>query len=215
MKNGAIIIESCNETQQKKLRQVLENKNNIKIKESQILNPMFMITGILKEGYSDTEFIEELIRLNSEIETDLPTTNVRENIKVKAKRRCRNPAKKNWILEAQPSIAKWFLKNGTVNFDLMKVFVHEHLNLAVCYNCAGFGHISNHCKEAQSCYKCGATDHCGKECTQTVFNCPNCIKMKYKPEDSQHSALDMNCPVYQRRLMNYRSQVNYKDKSFF
>jgi len=39
----------------------------------------------------------------------------------------------------------------------------------------------------------------------------NCIKMQYKAEESQHPARDINCPVYQRRLKNYRGQINYSD----
>lgn len=214
LKSGAIVVESCNETQQKKLKLALENKNNIKIKESQNLNPMFMITGILK-GYSDTEFVEELIRLNDEIQIEFPTINIRDDIKVITKRQCRNPSKENWILEAQPTIAKWFLKKQTVNFDLMKVYVQEHLNLALCYSCSGFGHVAKHCKETICCYKCGANDHYGKECKEALLKCPNCIKMKYMPEDSQHSARDINCPIYKKRLISYRSQINYTDGSFF
>ena len=206
--SGAIVIESCNETQQKKLKAALENKNNIKVKESQNINPMFMITGILR-GYQEADFIHELVRLNSEIEAEFPSINICEELKVITKKQCRNPAKENWILEAQPAIAKWFLKKQTIYFDLMKVYVQEHLNLALCFNCAGFGHVAKYCRETLCCHKCGANDHWGKDCTATHLKCPNCIKMKYKAEESQHSARDVKCPVYQKKLTNYKNQINY------
>lgn len=103
MISGAIVFESRNESQPKKL----ENKNNIKLKETEVTNPMFMITGILK-GYSETEFVRfEFIRMNNEIQIELNIPNINAEIKVIAKRPCR---KENWILQAQPAIAKWFLK---------------------------------------------------------------------------------------------------------
>lgn len=203
-------MESCNEAQQKKLKSTLQDKPNIKIKETQNLNPMFTISGILK-GYSDAEFIDELLRLNSEIEIDLPTRNIHREIKVVAKKSCRNITKENWILEAPPEIAKWFLKKQTIYFDLMKVYVQEHFNIAMCFNCAGFGHVAKYCTDKLCCHKCGASDHEGKNCNEPKLKCPNCIKMRYKEEDSQHSARDVNCPVYQKRFKNYKSQINYSD----
>lgn len=210
LKDGAIVFESRNEAQQKILKNTLEKKDNIKIKESGIINPMFMITGILK-GYSETEFIEELIRMNDTIETDLNISNLKMEIKVIAKKQCRNLTKENWILQAQPAIAKWFLKAETVNFDMMKVYVQEHVNLALCFKCCGFGHVGKYCKERLCCHKCGEYEHSGSDCQSIRLKCINCIKMKYKAEESQHSARDINCPVYQRRLKNYRSQINYSD----
>lgn len=213
LKSGAIVIESCSETQQEKLKVVLENKNNINIREIQSFNPMFMVTGILK-GYSDDEFIGEMVRLNNEIENEFPQNDIIKEIKVVGKKNCRNPSKENWILQARPAIAKWFLKRQTINFDLMKVYIQEHLNLAQCFNCAGFGHVAKYCRESACCHKCGATGHQGKECTSGELKCPNCIKMKYKPEESRHSARDTSCPVYQKRLTNYKNQINYTDNFF-
>lgn len=210
LKNGAIIVESSSENQRKKLKSVLESKTNIKMKESSTLNPMFTITGILK-GYSDEEFVEELIRLNPEIKTEFKTMDIQNEIKIVAKKQCRNPSKENWILESQPAITKWFLKKQTVYFDLMRVYVQEHINLALCFKCAGFGHVAKYCEGKRSCHKCGDENHEGKECTTTELKCPNCIKMKYKAEDSKHSARDIKCPIYQKRLIMYRNQINYSD----
>jgi len=54
-----------------KIKEILGNKQNIKLKGTAGLNPMFLIPGIFK-GYSNEAFLEELIRKNSEIEEDLP-----------------------------------------------------------------------------------------------------------------------------------------------
>lgn len=81
------------------------------LKEASALYPMFLISGIFK-GYSNEEFIEEVIRMNSEIEEDLPGIDFSKVITVIAKINCRNPSKENWILEAPPSVPEWFLKSA-------------------------------------------------------------------------------------------------------
>lgn len=90
----------------------------------------------------------------------------------------------------------------------MKVYVQEHLNLAFCMNCCGFGHIAKYCKDKSCCYRCGK-EHSGKECTQESLDCINCKKMKFDPEDTKHTARDYQCPIYQKKLKQYRNQVNY------
>nr|CAI5853131.1 unnamed protein product [Callosobruchus analis] len=92
------------------------------------------------------DFVRELIRLNSEIEEEL-NCNVVEKIKVVARKNYRNPRKENWILQAPPDISKWFLIRGFINFDLLKVYVQEHINLAIYFRCASFGHIAKFCKQ--------------------------------------------------------------------
>ena len=126
-KNGAVIIESFDEQQQEKLKNIIQKKENITIKESQSNNPMFMLTGINK-GFSDSEFLIELETLNNEIVAELGYS-ISDKIKVITKKQCRNPRKENWILQASPNIAKWFLKKETVYFDLVKVYVEEYLIL--------------------------------------------------------------------------------------
>nr|CAI5831447.1 unnamed protein product [Callosobruchus analis] len=182
LQSGAVIVESHNETQQEKLRALLNNKRDITVKGFERINPMFMITGIEK-GYESEDFVRELIRLNSEIVEEL-NCNVVEKIKVVARKNCRNPLKENWILQAPPEISKWFLKRGFVNFDLLKVYVQEHINLAICFRCASFGHIAKFCKQPVCCYKCSG-NHEAQQCQEENLKCINCKKMKY--DDHNHS----------------------------
>lgn len=203
-KNGAVIIESHDKEQQDKLKTVINNIDNIKYKENNTNNPMFMITGIVK-GYSDSEFVEELERLNDDIVKELQTT-IQDKIKVVAKKECRNPEKENWILQAPAKITKWFLKKGTIYFDLVMLHVQEHVNLAFCFKCSGFDHVAKYCTQRECCHKCGE-QHNAKECTATTLRCANCQKMKYT--DTQHSARDTNCPVYKRRLARFRNNIDY------
>ena len=206
-KNGTIVVESYDKSQQDKLKTAINNDDKIKFKDNEILDPMFMITGIQK-GFSNSEFIEELVRLNYEIEEDLQMS-VRDKIKVVTKRQCRNQVKENWILQAPPTITKWFLKKRTIYFDLVTVYVQEHINLAMCFKCSGFDHVAKYCTQQECCYKCSG-EHSSVNCTEKDLKCINCIKMKF--ENVNHSARDTNnCPVYKRRLERFRNNINYDD----
>lgn len=203
--SGALIIQSHNSEQQEKLENIAQGSSNFTTKEINNKNPMFMITGVEK-GYSTEEFLQEIESLNYEIVTELGYS-VKDKIKVVTKRQCRNPYKENWILEARPEISKWFLKKGMINCDLVRVYVQEHLNMAVCFKCCGFGHVSKYCSAKNCCHKCGE-EHEMKNCNSDIFNCPNCTKMQLA--ERSHSARDIDCPVYQRKLLRYRNTINYE-----
>lgn len=208
LKSGAVILESYNKEQQEKLRVALKDKTNIKIKETQKMDPMIMVTGVRK-GLTNEEFLDDIVNLNEDIQADLGYA-ITDRIKIVTKKTCRNPTRENWILQASPDVAKWFLKKEKINLDLAKVYVQEHFNLAICFNCSQFGHVAKHCKEKHCCHRCGG-EHQGKECMTKGEKCPNCTKLKLKPEDSQHSARDTQCPVYQRRLGQYQRNINYSE----
>lgn len=205
-KNGAIIIESFNKDQQEKLKVAIQEKQNIKFKESQDTNPMFIITGINK-GFSDAELLKEIESLNHEIVEELGYS-VSDKIRIIAKKPCRNIEKENWILQAPPAIAKWFLKKGTIFIDLVRVYVQEHYNLALCFKCCGYGHVAKYCREKECCHKCGE-EHAGKDCKETEMKCSNCVKFKLGA--ANHSARDKKCPLYQRMLDRLKHSTNYND----
>ena len=203
-KTGGILIESFDKNQQDKLKNAIRGKENIKFKDNSDFDPMFTITGINK-GFSDGEFLKELENLNYEIVEGLGYS-VYDKIQVITKKQCRNPEKENWILQAPPDIAKWFLKKGTVFFDFVKVYVQEHFNLALCFKCSGFGHVAKHCSGKECCPKCGE-EHAAKDCKEENVKCPNCTKLKHN--ETNHSARDKDCPVYQRRLARLKNNINY------
>lgn len=207
-KDGSIIVESFDKDQQKQLQMVLKDNKNIKLKELGEEKPMFMLTGIEK-GFSEEEFLEELQNLDSEVTNDLGYSATKK-IEIVAKKQCRNPCKENWILQAPPQVVKWFLKKGTVFFDLVRVYVQEYFNLAICFKCSGFGHISKYCSENERCHKCGGEHH-AKDCKVEHFKCPNCIKVKSGSGDINHSARSKSCPVYLKKLTRFKANINYND----
>lgn len=156
---------------------------------------------------SDVEFLEELQNLNCEIVDELGYS-VADKIVIITKKQCRNPTKENWILQAPPQISKWFLKKGTIFFDLVRVYVQEYFNLAVCFKCCGYGHVAKYCSDNECCHKCGS-QHPSKNCEVEELKCPNCSKLKL--QDLNHSARSKICPVYLRKISRFKTNINYDD----
>lgn len=205
LQNGGIIIECHNEKQHKKLGKVFENQNKFQTKSFNNTEPTLMISGIEK-GYQPEEFIKELIEDNPQIK-DIFGEDVITKIKYVTKKECRNKYKENWVLQTKPDIFKWLLKNENLCFDLMKAYVYEYTNLAMCFKCCYFGHVAKYCKGTVCCYKCGK-EHESNQCPgDNPLDCVNCKRMKL--EDRIHSARDPKCPAYLHKLEKYRQNTDF------
>nr|CAI5827058.1 unnamed protein product [Callosobruchus analis] len=51
------------------------------------------------------------------------------------------------------------VKQGTTTFDLEAVYVEEQRDVAVCYRCCKFGHLTKFCKE-----ECCSVTHVAVDC---------------------------------------------------
>lgn len=85
-----------------------------------------MITG-LRKGLTENKLFEDMVNLNEELEAAFRKS-VTKEIKIITNKK------------------KWFFKKGTIFIDLV-VHIQEHFNLAICFNCSGFGHAGKQCRE--------------------------------------------------------------------
>lgn len=188
LKNGAIIVECHTESQQINLQNALKKHNEFQIKKTENTDPMLLVTGIEK-GYSPETFIKEFLIDNPQIKVVFGE-DVGNKIRYIAKRECRNKNKENWVLQTNPEIFKWIIKNDNLIFDLTKLYVREYTNLAMCFNCCLFGHVAKYCRNEV---------------------CPNCKRQKLK--DRIHTARDPKCPAYLQKLHRLRQKTNYESES--
>lgn len=194
-----------NEDQQQRLQDALRKQGNFDTKELHNTNPMLMITGI-NLGYEADHFIHEFIEDNPTIK-DIFGHDVEKKIKFVAKKSCKNIIKENWILQTEPDIFKWLIRNENLTFDLTKAYIQEYINLSMCFKCCNFGHVLKYCKADLCCFKCGAK-HEPNQCPENApLDCPNCKRLNL--DDRMHTARDLKCPAYLQKIQRQREYVNF------
>lgn len=203
--SGGIIVECQDVTQQLGLEKALQSRNDLQTKRLQNSDPMLMITGIEK-GYDPENFVTEFIDENPEIKTVFGD-NVHEKIKVITRKTCRNQRKENWILQTNPFIFKWLIKNDNLSLDLTKAYIQEYTNLAMCFKCCYFGHVARYCKGEPCCCKCGNKHESNKCPENSPLNCPNCKRLNL--QERRHSARDPKCPAFLQKIQKLQQQINY------
>ncbi|KAJ8945531.1 hypothetical protein NQ318_020376 [Aromia moschata] len=169
----------------------------MEIRETMKIDPMVYITGIDK-GYEDEEFITELVLQNERYFEGMNIEDIKRKTKIISRRQCRNEQKENIILQTTPDIFRIIIKTEDLRFNVMKLYAEEYSQLAICFKCCGYGHVTKYCTVTKStCYVCGG-EHDESQCSGQEVECTNCKRLKLEPR--KHSARDPNCPAYRRRL---------------
>lgn len=103
------------------------------------------------------------------------------------------------------------LSKGKVYVGWNRCWVMDAVELKMCYNCSGYSHLAEQCKNATHCPKC-ADDHRLKDCKELIEKCVNCAYSNESSKsnlDINHSALNRCCKVFQRKLFIKRKNINY------
>ncbi|KAJ8969978.1 hypothetical protein NQ317_001894 [Molorchus minor] len=124
IKDGKLMIIPKDQNQYNKIRENLQNLNNIEIREKHKSEPVFIITGIEK-GLTNEDFIAKIIR---------------------------NDCLQNFNSHDFQIVKR--LKKGKLDIDCQLHYAEEYLALAICYNCCRFGHVLKYCTEKNVCSNC-------------------------------------------------------------
>lgn len=106
----------------------------------------------------------------------------------------------NGIIQVDNYIQAKLLEKKKILLDLVRIRVAKYINLAICYNCQNYGHISKFCKNKKSCAICSG-DHDSRQCTITQN--PTC---KHCHENRNHRSDSYRCPTYlqgKQKIINY------------
>ena len=82
--------------------------------------------------------------------------------------------------------------------------IREHVEVARCFRCQGYGHISSGCTlpgKKDACWRCGGASHVAKECT-AAYGCLTCADREKK--DVAHSSGSGSCPITRAELRRMR-----------
>lgn len=106
----------------------------------------------------------------------------------------------------ESDIYKALMKKEMILFDYIMTGIKEYINIAMCFRCCKFGHVAKYCGNKEICYNCGK-EHITEECMSEMRNCKNCEEAGYSPRS--HDARDLRCPIFQRKLKEGKSHINY------
>lgn len=207
-RRGDLVVECRDENQKNKIKEKLKSEEELTTAEDKIRKPTFMLTGI-DSGYRLDEIVEEIVGQNPEM-TEFFGNEVGTKMRTLTGKKCRNPERTNWIIEAEPEVFKYIVKRGKIHFDFLEKYVEEIIRPQLCLKCSGYGHVAKHCNNVPKCYKCGG-EHEGRECArENELECPACKIAGLTPR--RHTAIDSNCPVRKRRVILERRRTNYSSE---
>ncbi|KAF7271511.1 hypothetical protein GWI33_015625 [Rhynchophorus ferrugineus] len=208
LKNNTVLRE-CRSDEQEALflKQIAEKENVTKY------NPKIVIKYVRKDMGED-ELSDDLICHNKFIKAALGDKNVKYAIKIIRKINfiylIRRLDKEIWVIQVIPEIFKAVMKTGQVVVDFMTAKVEENNEFIQCRKCCKFGHSQSRCHGQLRCFKCGGC-HNWYGCYSYSVRCINCINDgKANINEIGHHATSTKCPIYLRKLGNFRKTLQEK-----
>ncbi|KAF7264707.1 hypothetical protein GWI33_022589 [Rhynchophorus ferrugineus] len=176
-------------------------------------NPKIVIKYVRKDMDED-ELIDDLTSHNEFIKAALGDKNVNCSIKIIKKidyiYPIRRLDKEIWVIQVIPEIFKAVMKAGQVVVDFMTAKVEEYNEFIQCRKCCKFGHTQSRCHGQLRCFKCGGC-HKGYRCYSYSARCINCLNdNKVNRNEIGHHATSTKCPIYLRKLANFRKTLQEK-----
>ncbi|OTF82890.1 hypothetical protein BLA29_006718 [Euroglyphus maynei] len=184
----------------------------IHYEEPRSINPIVYIKGIDK-SVNIKDIPQLIVSYNTDIADHLAmsTSTLDESLVMKFRRSNRKEHLYNAAIQVTPAIRNIIMNTlqGKINIEYDFIHVEDLSPLVQCYTCNGFNHISSKCPDATvTCSYC-AGSHSFKVCPNKngAAKCSNCSRVGHS--DCHHSAIDRNCPIYQRMLTKAFSRVKY------
>ena len=101
--------------------------------------------------------------------------------------------------EARSLLGLGKLRLGWVNCQF-----REHLEVARCFRCQGYGHVSRGYTlpgRKDACWRCGGASHVARECKVQ----PKCLTCADRDEkDVAHASRSGSCPIFSAKLQRLR-----------
>ena len=204
---GNIVMNFEEEDTMKKAAEKLTGMDQISIKTVNKLRPKIMLCNVFREEDKEN-IIKNMIARNEFLQT---ISDVDKKIDlIFTKQAAGNTV--HYILKCEPEVRALIHKN----YDKIKLQwgiykVRDRYHTFMCFHCQRFGHLEAKCpvknrNENAHCYKC-AGPHMSKDCNSNDKKCINCVR--YKKEDTGHTAINSCCPVFQGEIERIRIMTDH------
>ncbi|UYV70484.1 hypothetical protein LAZ67_7003258 [Cordylochernes scorpioides] len=112
------------------------------------------------------------------------------------------------FMEVDNKVAEILGQQGRIPIaGLMHRFERSH-SLKQCFRCCGFGHRAPYCTAAHpTCYKCGSTEHEGKQCAVEASQARCCRCSKKAGAAINHLATSSLCPFVKAKIAQSKNHV--------
>ncbi|UYV60725.1 hypothetical protein LAZ67_1002038 [Cordylochernes scorpioides] len=112
------------------------------------------------------------------------------------------------FVEVDNKVAEILGQQGRIPIaGLMHRFERSH-SLKQCFRCCGFGHRAPYCTAAHpTCYKCGSTEHEGKQCAVEASQARCCRCSKKAGAAINHLATSSLCPFVKAKIAQSKNHV--------
>ena len=93
---------------------------------------------------------------------------------------------------------------GRLRVGWMNCRIQEHVEVAWCFTCQRYGHVSRSCTlpgRKDACWRCGGASHVAKEC-KAQPKCLSCVDRGEK--DVAHASGSGSCPIFRAELQRLR-----------
>lgn len=206
VKENAVAITCGNETDRRILQEAVQDKlgSQVNIHETKVEEPVIKIVDIADELTED-KLIQCLVNQNKNLKLGKNKLHVRKLYK----------AKKTFsaIIQVNSEMAESILNQQKVKIQWSMCRVFHHIDVRRCYQCYGFNHKANVCKNRPTCKRCGEEKHEEEEdCGISCINCKMANQKLNLMLDTNHSVFDRKCPVYERQVENKARRINWEKK---
>jgi hypothetical protein len=220
IRDGGVLIECRTEEECEKLSQEISSKTRgLTTDRPKKREPKLVIKGVSSE-IKDTQLIDEIITNNSVIHRFLDGMTQKEiesHISLKFKFRKKSKTRDDmYCIQISPQLKTIINGCQTLFIGWNSCHFEDYLPITRCFNCNGFGHISNNCNQSYaSCGHCGGK-HKTHECNtdRSSSFCTNCDKFnKSKSQqilDCKHSAFSSMCQSFLKVQEIVKSKINYE-----
>lgn len=205
--NGKVVVECTSKQDEEKIKQLtktaLGEEYDVNIPKQ--MRPRIKIVG-LTENLSQEDIINYIRKQNEFIgqNSSVEVIQVKEN---------RQGTGYVVIVEVDGNCYNRCMQNKRINIKWDRCRVYDFINIRRCYNCAGYNHLANICKNRKACTKC-AEEHLLNECESEELKCRNCIIANERVNlglDIHRPSWSQDCETYKRKVEAKMKIIDYNE----